>query len=160
MMNLLLNRIDWSSSLEELSAEEAVNTFLYFLQHGTMYLTQGMKEVIEEKESLRDLGVMMSNSASFNNHINLVCKKKIARRTTGAKSRDFLQEDNKPYKSSTVHKYQQNTFFYLQYNFFNTFLNVLSGKVVRALEKNLTTSKDQSSMDIVKLASLSCSNQA
>ena len=47
------------------------------LKNGTMYFTPGMDEVIEEKESLRDLGVMMTNSASFNNHINLVCKKVI-----------------------------------------------------------------------------------
>jgi hypothetical protein len=60
---------------------------------------------------------------------------KIVRHTTGAKSRDFLQEDYTPFNSSTVHNYQPNTSLYMQYNFFNTFLNVQSGKVVRAVNK-------------------------
>ena len=45
------------------------------LKHRTMYFTPGMENIIEEKEYTRDLGVMMTNSATFNNHINLVCIK-------------------------------------------------------------------------------------
>ena len=48
-----------------------------------------MEEVIEEKESLRDLGVMMTNSAFI--HINLVCKKVIQK--SGLIFRTFQSRD-------------------------------------------------------------------
>ena len=34
-----------------------------------------MEDIIEEKEVLRDLGVMMANDATLTHHVNLVCKK-------------------------------------------------------------------------------------
>ena len=54
-----------------------------------MHFTPCMEEVIEEKESLRDLGVMMTNSAFI--HINLVCKKVIQK--SGLIFRTFQSRD-------------------------------------------------------------------
>ena len=45
------------------------------LKDDTNYFTPGMEDIIEEKEVLRDLGVMMANDATFTHHVNLVCKK-------------------------------------------------------------------------------------
>ena len=45
------------------------------LKETTNYLTPDCDSIIEEKESLRDLGVIMSNDASFSNHVEFVCKK-------------------------------------------------------------------------------------
>ena len=39
------------------------------------YFTPNFEDIIEEKDCLRDLGILMSNTASFSNHVNLVCKK-------------------------------------------------------------------------------------
>ena len=45
------------------------------LKESTTYFTPDWKDTIEEKETLRDLGVIMSNDASFSNHVELVCSK-------------------------------------------------------------------------------------
>ena len=45
------------------------------LKQSTCYLTPNSDDIIEEKESLRDLGIMMSNDASFSIHVELVCSK-------------------------------------------------------------------------------------
>ena len=45
------------------------------LKEDTNYFTPGMDQIIEEKEVLRDLGVMMANDATFTNHVSTVCKK-------------------------------------------------------------------------------------
>ena len=45
------------------------------LKDSTFYLTPQFEEIIEEKESLRDLGVIMTNDCSFSNHVDLVCSK-------------------------------------------------------------------------------------
>ena len=45
------------------------------LKESTDYLTPDCEGTIEEKETLRDLGVIMSNDASFSSHVEYVCKK-------------------------------------------------------------------------------------
>jgi ribonuclease P/MRP protein subunit RPP40 len=45
------------------------------LKESTLYLTPNWEDIIEEKESLRDLGVIVSNDASFSNHVEHVCSK-------------------------------------------------------------------------------------
>ena len=45
------------------------------LKDETNYFTPNFEGIIEEKHCLRDLGIVMSNTASFSNHVNLVCKK-------------------------------------------------------------------------------------
>ena len=45
------------------------------LKDSTSYLTPNCEDLIEEKECLRDLGIMMTNDGSFSNHINLVCNR-------------------------------------------------------------------------------------
>ena len=45
------------------------------LKESTNYLTPGCEAIIEEKENLRDLGIIMSNDASFSSHVEHVCKK-------------------------------------------------------------------------------------
>ena len=45
------------------------------LRKNTMYFTPDMEDVIEERDSLRDLGVIMNRSASFKDHVHLVTKK-------------------------------------------------------------------------------------
>ena len=45
------------------------------LKESTNYLTPGCEEFIEVKETLRDLGVIMSDKATFEEHISHVCKK-------------------------------------------------------------------------------------
>ena len=47
------------------------------LRKNTMYFTPDMEDVIEERESLRDLGVIMNRSASFKDHVHLVTRKLI-----------------------------------------------------------------------------------
>ena len=49
MMNLLLNKIDWSSSLEELSAEEAINTFLELLEFNVSLLFPKKEEYLDKE---------------------------------------------------------------------------------------------------------------
>ena len=39
------------------------------LKESTSYLTPNYEDIIEEKDVLRDLGVMMSNDASFSSHV-------------------------------------------------------------------------------------------
>ena len=43
------------------------------LKNSTFYLTPNQDEIIEEKECLRDLGILMSNDATFSSHVELVC---------------------------------------------------------------------------------------
>ena len=45
------------------------------LKKSTCYLTPNCEDMIEEKKSLRDLGIMMSNDASFSIHVESVCSK-------------------------------------------------------------------------------------
>ena len=45
------------------------------LKNSTCYLTPNYDDIIEEKECLRDLSILMSNDGSFSNHVNLVCSK-------------------------------------------------------------------------------------
>ena len=45
------------------------------IKNNTMYFTGQMEEVITEFSSLRDLGVIMSNNAKFENHIKKVITK-------------------------------------------------------------------------------------
>ena len=45
------------------------------LKNSTNYLTPEYEDLIEEKESLRDLGVIMSDDASFSRHVHHVCSK-------------------------------------------------------------------------------------
>ena len=86
----LLNIYDWASSnnmkfngqkFEELSygKDEALKTLTdYQSSIGT---------AIDQKDSVRDLGVIMSNDATFSGHINHVIE--IANKTTGLKLRSF-----------------------------------------------------------------------
>ena len=45
------------------------------LKNNTNYMTPNCEDFIEVKENLRDLGVMMSSKATFEDHINHVCAK-------------------------------------------------------------------------------------
>ena len=45
------------------------------LKNSTNYLTPGAEDLIEAKECLRDLGIQMSDDASFSKHISHVCSK-------------------------------------------------------------------------------------
>ena len=45
------------------------------IKQSTSYLTPNCDDLIEEKDSLRDLGIIMSSDASFSNHVELVCSK-------------------------------------------------------------------------------------
>ena len=44
------------------------------LKESTNYLTPDCNAIIEEKDNLRDLGVIMSNDATFSSHVEHVCK--------------------------------------------------------------------------------------
>ena len=41
------------------------------LKNSTFYLTPNQDEIIEEKECLRDLGILMSNDATFSSHVEV-----------------------------------------------------------------------------------------
>ena len=43
------------------------------LKNATNYQTPQANDIIEEKETLRDLGVIMYHKANFSDHINKVC---------------------------------------------------------------------------------------
>ena len=43
------------------------------LKESTNYFTPNYEEIIVEKESLRDLGIIMSNDCSFSSHVEVVC---------------------------------------------------------------------------------------
>ena len=45
------------------------------IKESTTYFSGDTEEIIEEKESTRDLGVIMQNDAGFDEHIEKVCKK-------------------------------------------------------------------------------------
>ena len=57
------------------------------LEEDTLYFTDEMKEVIERFETLRDLGVIMSETATFDAHLEHVCTK--VRQKTGWVLRTF-----------------------------------------------------------------------
>ena len=45
------------------------------LKESTVYFTPNYNDVIEEKDSLRDLGIIMTNDGKFSNHVEHVCSK-------------------------------------------------------------------------------------
>ena len=45
------------------------------IKENTSYFSGETDEIIEEKESTRDLGIIMQNDASFNEHTEKICKK-------------------------------------------------------------------------------------
>ena len=45
------------------------------IKESTCYFTPGMDDIIEEKDSIRDLGVIMSSDATFSSHVDAVCSK-------------------------------------------------------------------------------------
>ena len=57
------------------------------LKNNTLYLTEDANEVIERFETVKDLGVIMSEDATFNEHIEAVAKK--VRQKTGWVLRTF-----------------------------------------------------------------------
>ena len=54
---------------------------------GTLYFTENTENIVERQETIRDLGVMMSDDASFKDHIDKVMKK--VRQKTGWVLRTF-----------------------------------------------------------------------
>ena len=61
------------------------------LKEDTMYFTEEMNEVIEQFETLRDLGVIVSDDATFDAHIDHVVKK--VRQKTGWVLRTFYKRN-------------------------------------------------------------------
>ena len=61
------------------------------LKEDTMYFTEEMNEVIEQFETLRDLGVIVSDDATFDAHIDHVVKK--VRQKTGWVLRTFYNRN-------------------------------------------------------------------
>ena len=61
------------------------------IKENTIYLTGDFEEVIEEKQSTRDLGIIMQNDATFNEHIEKVCKQ--VRQKTGWLYRSFYSRN-------------------------------------------------------------------
>ena len=57
------------------------------LKNDTLYFTENVENIVERKETIRDLGVMMSDDASFKDHIDKVMKK--VRQKTGWVLRTF-----------------------------------------------------------------------
>ena len=57
------------------------------IKENTSYFSGETDEIIEEKESTRDLGIIMQNDASFNEHIEKICKK--VRQKSGWMFRSF-----------------------------------------------------------------------
>ena len=45
------------------------------IRESTNYLTPKYEDIIEVKDNLRDLGIIMSEDATFSNHITEVCSK-------------------------------------------------------------------------------------
>ena len=45
------------------------------IKESTSYFTPNLEDIIEEKDSLRDLGIIMSNDGAFSSHVELVCGK-------------------------------------------------------------------------------------
>ena len=45
------------------------------IKESTVYFTPNFDEVIEEKDNLRDLGIIMTNDGKFSNHVEYVCSK-------------------------------------------------------------------------------------
>ena len=45
------------------------------IKESTSYFTPNYEEIIEEKDSLRDLGIIMSNDGAFSSHVEFVCGK-------------------------------------------------------------------------------------
>jgi hypothetical protein len=69
------------------------------------YFTPNWEHITEEKESLRDLGVTMSNDASFSSHVELVCGK-VRQKTKNKKVAGSLEhsETDKPGSSNSCGK--------------------------------------------------------
>jgi hypothetical protein len=61
------------------------------LKNSTNYFTPQYEDIIEEKETLRDLGVIMSNKATFAEHIMHVCTK--VKQKSGLILRTFQSRD-------------------------------------------------------------------
>ena len=66
------------------------------LKENTIYFTPNMEEPIESFSTLRDLGVMMSEDANFDDHIEHVCKKTRQKmgwllRTFRCRNNDFMK---------------------------------------------------------------------
>ena len=61
------------------------------LKNNTLYLTEDANEVIERFETVKDLGVIMSEDATFNEHIEAVAKK--VRQKTGWVLRTFFSRN-------------------------------------------------------------------
>ena len=57
------------------------------LKNDTLYFTENTENIVERQETIRDLGVMMSDDASFKDHIDKVMKK--VRQKTGWVLRTF-----------------------------------------------------------------------
>ena len=57
------------------------------IKENTSYFSGETDEIIKEKESTRDLGIIMQNDASFNEHIEKICKK--VRQKSGWMFRSF-----------------------------------------------------------------------
>ena len=66
------------------------------LKNSTNYLTPEYEDIIEVKENLRDLGVIISDDATFTNHIHHVCKK--VKQKAGWIFRTFLTRNTKVMK--------------------------------------------------------------
>ena len=66
------------------------------LKNTTNYLTPEYKDLIEVKESLRELGVIVSDDATFTNHIIHVCQK--VKQKAGWIFRTFLTRNTKVMK--------------------------------------------------------------
>ena len=45
------------------------------IKESTSYFTPNFEDIIEEKETLRDLGIIMSNDGAFSSHVEFVCGK-------------------------------------------------------------------------------------
>ena len=45
------------------------------LKNSTAYFTPDYEDVIEEKDTLRDLGIMITNDGKFSSHVEHVCSK-------------------------------------------------------------------------------------
>ena len=72
------------------------------IKESTIYLTPEYEDVIEVKENLRDLGIIMSDDATFSHHINEVCTKVTQEcgwilRTFSNRQKHFLKMMGKPW---------------------------------------------------------------
>ena len=61
------------------------------IKHDTLYFTEDMNDIIERQSTLRDLGIMLSESGTFDEHIDHVSKK--VRQKMGWILRTFTTRD-------------------------------------------------------------------